>query len=96
MAEFQEVMRQWSRMCEMHDDGCASCDIYVDCGAKYPESRTGLNIKRIEDTVMDWTKEHPEPVYPTWYDWLDQMNLDPSDHIPIYIAKKLGLKPKEI
>lgn len=105
MAEFQEVMRQWSRMCEAHDDGCASCDIYVDCGAKYPESRTGLNIKRIEDTVIDWAKDHPEPVYPTWIDVMKMYGVtDETGYcyldsaykpIPADIAKKLGLEPKE-
>jgi len=80
VAEFQEVMRQWSRMCELHDDGCASCDIYVDCGAKYPESRTSLNIKTIEDTVINWAKDHPEPVYPTWEMYLaERMTADMRD-----------------
>lgn len=107
MAEFQKVMQQWSRMCKTHDC-CASCDIYVNCGAKYPESRTDFNIKTIESTVMDWAKSHPEPVYPTWFEyvWNQVANRGVmSDHdlvtwmsnirIPEDIAQKLGLEPKE-
>jgi hypothetical protein len=60
--------------------------------------------KTIEGFVMAWAANHPEPVYPTWVEWLRQMGVVPSeqkcfhswllDQIPAEVAQKLGLEPK--
>lgn len=58
---------------------------------------------------MAWAAEHPEPVYPTWYEWLKDNGLTFHDAesswigfterihhpIPADIAQKLGLEQKE-
>lgn len=118
MAEFQEVMKQWRRMCDKHqcaDKQCGAvtydlicpitishngypCDSgFVDCS---PES-----MAQVEQIVMEWAAEHPEPVYPTVYEWLVSIGLLGSDMwsvssdiqkpIPADIAQKLGIEPKE-
>ena len=57
---------------------------------------------------MQWAAEHPDPVYPTWGEWLVKMGvaeigsgmlgIQPAiaeQPIPADIAGKLGVKPKE-
>lgn len=122
MAEFQEVMKQWRRMCDKHqcaDKQCGAvaydlicpitishngypCDSgFVDCS---PES-----MAQVEQIVMKWAAEHPEPVYPTWGEWFLKTNQVPNidgfindwsgvinSRIPAKFAEKLGIKPKKV
>lgn len=88
MAEFREVMKQWRRMCDKHqcaDKQCGAvtydlicpitishngypCDSgFVDCS---PES-----MAQVERIVMEWATENPEPVYPTWFEWLERQGV---------------------
>ena len=103
MAEFQEVMRQWRRMCADGSIGyaCAECKMYSSIDESIcrgiPSEDDAKNIERF---VMSWAAEHPEPVYPTWYEYLCDMyqadwNLTiANNHIPADIAQKLGIEPK--
>lgn len=116
MAEhsFQEVMKQWNRMCcAMHN--CEDCEIYKKCLRQYCLRHVfGLNfdcnaIKAIELIVIQWAKDNPEKIYPTWGEWFLQTCQVPltsdlkhndwettlNSHIPVDIAQKLGVKPKE-
>ena len=71
MAEFQEVMRQLNRMCSCYhycDD--SGCPLFDECGNIGSHSSNPKQAMRIEKIVMSWAAEHPEPVYPTWGDWL--------------------------
>lgn len=76
MAQFTDVMRQARRMCSSFGGECSdkcplNCAIQVETGCY-----RGLCIcvgggfdeayKLIEERVMQWAAEHPEPVYPTW------------------------------
>ena len=74
MAEhsFQEVMKQFDRMCWHYQQK-------RECPMACPMN--GVNIsqcrkiafeepKVTEQTVMQWAEENPEPVYPTWVEWL--------------------------
>lgn len=81
MAEFQEVMRQWSRMCSGHccdnrdgAEGMPICPIIVrHSGWPCDSSVTDLSladVAMVEEIVMTWAAEHPEPKYPTWREWL--------------------------
>ena len=76
MAEFQEVMRQINRMCS-HYQNCedSGCPLSNDCGNIGNYSSNVKQTMRIEKTVMTWAAERPEPVYPTWGDWLEEMGL---------------------
>ena len=71
MAEFQEVMRQYDRMCS-HFEECADCPFHKNviwCIKKIGGKRyVNENAKSAEKLIMDWAAEHPEPVYPTWYE----------------------------
>lgn len=80
MAEFQEVMRQWRRMCKIctcsskwelidsHECPIISEHCSYPCD-EYPQDWTEETIEQFEKIVMAWAAERPEPVYPTWCDW---------------------------
>lgn len=61
MAEYQEVIKQYKRMCEIYKDTCDGCPL---------EKPRGLNTcwrwcfeepEKAEELVMNWAKEH-QPV----------------------------------
>lgn len=94
---------------------CGSCEKCPlddqDCVAVYEEEFDAMDLNRIEWVVSDWAKEHPEPHYPTWRDWLEtqymqtrkalECGYEPLNSwmnktpIPADIAEKLGIEPKE-
>lgn len=72
MAEFQDVMKQARRMCKAHIE-CETCpasklmepfDECPLCG--------GIDAAEVENVVMQWTVENPEPKYPTWKEWQEK------------------------
>lgn len=80
MAQFSEVMRQARRMCEAFRDGhCSKCPIgnanVLECGITVTSE---IDCEEVEHRVMQWTAEHPEPVYPTWREW--QNSTFPDAH----------------
>ena len=71
MAEFQKVMREWVRARKAINENMLS---------SFPlEMFTDDNIANIEKEVMAWAAEHPEPVYPTWAEWLNSIGVIISD-----------------
>ena len=109
MAEFQKVMRQWRRMCEKNQADCMRlCPICANPVCGELTEATDEDIRKAEDTIMAWAAEHPEPVYPTWREWLLANRIigdADSDYaagllmryqrIPADIAQKLGIEPKK-
>ncbi len=100
MAEFREVMKHWHRMCETMDkihgvNCCDNCDLRkFNCVAIW-EMNEDTNYDIISNVVLKWAAEHPEPVYPTWREWLiGDMCYDLNDRIPAEIAQKLNIKQK--
>ena len=64
MAEFQEVMWNWIRA--RKENGYSND---VICKVKACEFTKEIIVK-IENEVIQWAAEHPEPVYPSWKDWM--------------------------
>lgn len=107
MAEFQEVMKQWRRFCKSHNN-CGECEFDGKgiCGEAH---LSDVPYSDMELRIMSWAAENPEPVYPTWAEWLsavDVIGINPekgfilikpefNHHIPADIAQKLGIEPKE-
>jgi len=107
VAEFQEVMQQAKRICKYMDNKCTLCPLttkpFCQMGASEME-----NFADTEHVIMAWAAEHPEPVYPTWGEWLMSIGVINGVHphgaidalgnlkqpIPADIAMKLGLQPK--
>ena len=105
MAKFTEVFHQIQRMC--NGTACNVCRLnfgdenYIHCGAR---PYGNAHVDEIEKIVMDWAKEHPEPRYPTWQEWLKERGVISAGGfyekafmpIPDDIAEKLGLTKREI
>lgn len=76
MAKFQEVIQQFHRMCKS-----GNCIEIKTCPLmKKPSTESCIryafeNPCDFENIVMAWAAEHPEPVYPTWVEWLNLMGL---------------------
>ncbi len=78
MAEFTETMKQAKRLCEAFNDGhCSDCPIgnagALECGIAVTAE---MDCEEVERRIMQWAKEHPEPVYPTWSEWQNSMFQD--------------------
>lgn len=78
MADFVQTMKDWKRMCDTYDY-CSDCPLNDDretcihaSRGKWPNS-----VDNLERRVMAWAAEHPEPVYPTWLEWLKSMGVIP-------------------
>ena len=110
MAQFQEVCRQWRRMCREGsvEYSCCNCKMYSELDESICRGIPDEDeAKTVEKYVMAWAAEHPEPVYPTWFEYLYAIsNPDYFDltefytwmrhtPIPADIAQKLGIEPKE-
>lgn len=104
MADFVQTMKDWKRMCDAYDQ-CADCPLNDDretcihaSRGKWPNS-----VDNLERRVMAWAAEHPEPMYPTWAEWLNEQGIFSASGmwdkafkpIPADIAEKLGIQPKE-
>ena len=111
MAEFQEVMRQYDRMCS-HYEECADCPFHrnvVWCIKKIGGKRyVNENARSAEELIMSWAAEHPERMKTTWGEYLCNIGLIPdctesedvvlrlfNNVIPTDIAQKLEIEPKE-
>lgn len=111
MVEFQEVMKQWLRMCKAYPK-CEGCKLnaYDEFGYKYNCHENGIlcNIDRVESVIMAWAKEHPESVYPSVAKYIEQFGIiirrdgtleadffKANEPMSADIAQKLGIEPKE-
>ena len=111
VAEFIEVARAKRRMCNAHKKKCSECKLQENCSLLNVFAYKDNEVKKLENEVMSWAAEHPEPVYPTWVEYLvgigvipHEIRLETADALmdthllkPICadIAQKLGIEPKE-
>lgn len=75
MAEFQEIIKQFRRMCWYYQRQ-VKCDGCPMAGCNISQCRK-LAFDRPDDTkiiVTKWAAEHPV-VYPTWGEWLEQQGI---------------------
>ena len=89
MAEFQEVMKQYNRLCNefrsgLHVKYCDECPV---SSVKNGKNLTCTEVMRsdpewFEKTVMDWAAANPEPKYPTWKQWWEDNFPDASERFP--------------
>lgn len=81
MAEFVQTMKDWRRMCMAMeklrpDDSCCGCPLEgYGCPAIYEEDSSYVDYADVEKNVTAWAAEHPEPVYPTWGEWLESFGV---------------------
>ena len=102
MAEFQEVAREYNRMCASFIDNCEDCRINPHEGNNIFACRNNVikHPEKYEGLIMQWAAEHPEPVYPTWAEWLNSTGLIKHDtgqfcvHMPnqyLYEVKEVDI-----
>lgn len=111
MAEFGDVMVGLARMCRYMHGECYErhCPLALKAFCSKPvHSYTAEDIQEVEEIVVKWVAEHPEPEYPTWEEWLnttpfiDKVKRNSGTYktynwkkpIPADIAEKLGIEPK--
>jgi len=102
MAEFVDVIHHTKRICKSVNGHCEKCLFGAfSCpnNARF-DSTDEQKFIDFANAVMTWAAEHPEPVYPSWYEYLTDMypatwNMIKDKPIPADIAEKLGIEPKE-
>lgn len=88
MAEFVQTMKDWRRMCnacQTEKDirgvcGCFPAGNYEICAMKSIDKEAdlacdNLYFERLEKMITAWAAEHPEPVYPSWGEWLAEQGI---------------------
>ena len=80
MAEYNEVIKQFKRMCWYYSrdkvqKSCPMCTSYPNCNIGQCRKIAFEKSAHFAATVMRWAAEHPEPVYPTWAEWLESMHI---------------------
>lgn len=66
MAEFTGAVKLLCRLCAAQED-CEECPIGKTIDYVCPIGDIVMeDAEKIERVVMDWAKENPEPVYPSW------------------------------
>lgn len=76
MAEFVQVTVQARRMCNKCGENCFVCPLNStgDCILMLDnDNACDSDYAKTEDIVMQWAKEHPEPVYPSWAEGWKQL-----------------------
>lgn len=84
MADYCSVIKQFNRMCNYYKD-CHDCPMRP---IGRPEDRgkdeavqnmcrafAFYSSRVFEYRILEWAAKHPEPVYPTWYEWLKDNGL---------------------
>lgn len=103
--EICDFMKNWKQMCNSMTEmnGCEDCPIVINThGARCGDMPGEMHdVESIAREVEKWAAEHPEPVYPTWYEYLTDMyhatwNMIKDKSIPADTAQKLGIEPKEV
>lgn len=80
MTEFTEVIKQRNRICEHYTkSGTQPCQgVFCPLHGKewvcdFTWYNKDVSLDELDNRVMSWAKEHPEPVYPTWEEWQNSM-----------------------
>ena len=90
MAEYSVVIREAKRMCWHYTQGGNhdKCPMYPACNVSQCRKIAFERPADFEARVMQWAAEHPEPVYPTWGEWL--LSVGAAKKIPTGIPYQLA------
>ena len=77
MSEFQQIMKDWRRMCLSYKS-CGDCPMMDADGCAHilcSEGGIQCAVPEIQEAVIKkWASEHPI-VYPTWIEWLKKFGI---------------------
>lgn len=84
MAEYTEVIKQFKRMCKsVTPIKCTRGECPMGCENIGQCRKVAFERPaKFEEQVMSWAAEHPEPVYPTWYEWLESEGILTTEIVP--------------
>ena len=77
MAEYQVVMHHLGRMCETYSSCSDGCPLQEEPNVCFLSAKSLSTdaIKATEQAIMQWAAENPEPVYETWYEYLEKQHV---------------------
>lgn len=76
MSDFVQTMKDWRRMCEHCErNEKIGCVVNGNVCAGFFNMKDDIDPEVVEANVTAWAAEHPEPVYPTWFEWLEQIKV---------------------
>lgn len=83
MADFVQTMKEWRRMCKFYADkstkdehSCMDmCPLGHNTACGMIEDALDSDIETMAEEIAKWAAEHPEPVYPTWKEWLEEQRV---------------------
>ena len=77
MAEYIEVIKQFKRLCKsINPAKCTRGECPMGCENIGQCRKVAFERpEKFEEQVMAWAAEHPEPVYPTWKEWLVKLGI---------------------
>ena len=87
MLDFVQTMKNWRRMCKHYSDesmkngqlSCADmCPLGTNTACGVIEDALDSDIEDMAKAIAQWVEEHPEPVYPTWAEWLTDVGAIPK------------------
>ena len=77
--EIRDFLKSWKRMCNSMTEmnGCEDCSIVRNThGARCGDMPCEMqDVESIAREIEKWAAEHPEPVYPTWKEWLEEQRV---------------------
>lgn len=103
MADFKKVILEANRLCDYYFDhgGCDSCPLSnYKCDNIFRLDENEL--VEYEDIVMEFSRNYPRPIYPTYRELIRSMLGENDEHeienildkrIPEDTAKKFGIVP---
>lgn len=83
MTAFENVMKNWKRMCEAHTfcDICPLYGLYIKCPRDIVMNKD-VDFAQAERLINKWVQEHPEDTRPTVGEWLIRNRMSIFDPIP--------------
>ena len=77
MAEFMDIIHTIRRICMEQHGECFTCALGKhSCpnNVRFDETDE-IMFKKLEDYVLRWKMANPEPIYPSWGEWLLQQGI---------------------
>jgi hypothetical protein len=77
VAEFIDVIHTIQRICKKNEGQCSVCilgEYACPNNARFDKTEEAA-FRELEDAVVEWAEENPEPVYPTWEEWLQSIGV---------------------
>lgn len=99
MANFNEVIKQFKRMCRYtnYSGLTTGCPLYQPgrgCNISHCR-KLAFDDEKFAGVVMAWAAEHPELVYPTWWEWLENMGIvgkAKSEYSEVFDTISVGMR----